>query len=253
MRRLSLSLCAMCFITAGVTGEAFAQSPYDYPTENAPTTLNWTGFYLGAHLGGTWGSSTATDSSSATTLNDYWSAAPSGFVAGAQLGYNWQTGPMIYGLEGDLGNLGLAGSATTTYVPYGYDTSTSTDAGFYLTLRGRLGFLVNGWMLYATGGYIGADTTVSVLEACNSIVCTANVSASTESFRSGWTIGGGFEASVGQGWSAKVEYLYYDLGSETAYTNASISGGPNSWTVTTDGSLVRAGINYRFNSFKFGQ
>jgi outer membrane immunogenic protein len=250
MRRLSVALFALCLISAGLTGNAQAQYG-GYPS--APPALGWTGMYIGAHLGGAWGSSTATDSSSATTLNDYWSAAPSGFVAGAQLGYNWQLGPMVYGLEGDLGNLGLAGGATTSYVPYGYDTSTNTDAGFYLTLRGRLGFLVNGWMLYATGGYIGADTTVSVLESCNSFLCSANISASNESFRSGWTMGGGIEAGISEGWTAKLEYLYYDLGSATAYSSTSNSGGPNSWTIDTDGSLVRVGINYRFGNFKIGQ
>lgn len=257
MRRLSLALFVTCVITAGSIEQALSDgAPYEYEPAGvvaSPASL-WTGFYLGAHVGGTWGSSTATDSSGATTINDYWSAAPSGVVAGAQLGYNWQLGPMIYGLEGDLGNLGLAGSATTSFVPGGYETSTSTDAGFYLTLRGRLGFLMNGWMLYATGGYIGSDTTVSVIEECDSLICTApTVSASNSSFRSGWTLGGGFESELATGWSWKVEYLYYDLGSETAYTDSSIGGGPNSWTVDTDGQLVRAGFNYRFSNFKFGQ
>ena len=79
-------------------------------------------------------------------------------------------GPVIYGLEGDLGNLGLAGSGGY-YVPFGYDASTSTDAGFYMTLRGRLGVLMNGWMLYATAGDPGADTTVSVLRFPCDIFC----------------------------------------------------------------------------------
>lgn len=256
MRRLSLALCVACVITAGATEQALADGePYDYgpATIASPGAPSWRGFYLGAHLGGTWGSSDATDSSGATTLNDYWSAAPSGFVFGAQLGYNWQTGPLLYGIEGDLGNLGLAGGATSSFTPFGYDTSTNTDAGFYMMLRGRVGFLMNGWLLYLTGGYIGADTTVSVIEACNSIICTANVSASNSSFRNGWTFGGGFEAELAPAWTWKVEYLFYDLGSATAYTNASNSGGPNSWTVDTDGQLVRLGINYRFSNFKFGQ
>ena len=81
-------------------------------------------------------------------------------MVGATLGYNWQAGPVLFGLEGDLGNLGLAGSGGY-YVPGGYDASTTTDADFYMTLRGRLGVVMNGWLLYFTGGYLGADTTVS--------------------------------------------------------------------------------------------
>ncbi len=158
---------------------------------------------------------------------------------------------MIYGIEGDLGNLGMAGSGGY-YVPFGYDASTNTDTDFYLTLRGRLGVLMNGWMLYATGGYLGADTTVSILEACDVFCTTPAVSASNSSFRNGWTIGGGFEATIEGAWTAKVEYLYFDLGAVNVTTPPGSGIGANTWNIETDGSLVRAGINYRFNSFKIG-
>jgi outer membrane immunogenic protein len=172
-------------------------------------------------------------------------------VIGGTLGYNWQAGPVIFGLEGDLGNLGLAGSGGY-YVPLGYDASTTTDADFYMTLRGRLGVVMNGWMLYFTGGYLGADTTVSVLEACDTLFCTAPVvSASSSSFRNGWTLGAGLEAAIEGAWTAKIEYLYYDLGTVNLTTPAGVVG-PNNWSVETDGSLVRAGVNYRFNTFKWG-
>jgi outer membrane immunogenic protein len=254
MRRHLFAVFIACVSIAGATEQALSDGApsYDYAAPYTPTPQGWRGFYLGAHLGGTWGSSEAT--SGGTTLNDSWSAAPSGLVAGATLGYNWQVGPVIYGVEGDLGNLGLAGSATN-YVPLGYDASTSTDTGFYMTLRGRVGVLMNGWMLYFTGGYIGADTTASVLEACDAqVVCPGpSVNASSSSFRNGWTLGGGFEAALQGAWSAKVESLFYDLGSTDVATNASFSGGPKTWNIETDGSLVRAGLNYRFNNFKFGQ
>ncbi len=177
MRRHLLAAFVACVSIAGATEAALSDgAPYEYsaaPISNLAS--GWRGFYLGAHLGGTWGSSSA-NGNTGVTLDDSWSASPSGLVAGATLGYNWQVGPVIYGLEGDLGNLGLAGSGGY-YVPFGYDASTSTDAGFYMTLRGRLGVLMNGWMLYATGGYLGADTTVSVLESCDIFCSTPTVSA----------------------------------------------------------------------------
>ncbi len=259
MRRHLLSAFVACVAIAGATGHALSDGepyePYQYAGPVTATAPSWTGFYIGAHLGGAWGSSSASDTSGAT-LNDYWSSAPSGVVAGATLGYNWQFGPLLYGVEGDLGYLGLAGSATSAYVPFGYEASTNTDNGFYMTLRGRLGVLLNGWTLYATGGYLGADTTVSVVEECLDIItCDATIaSASSSSFRNGWTIGGGFEAALEGAWTAKVEYLYYDLGSISVTTPASTLGGPNTWNVATDGNLVRAGLNYRFNGgFRFGQ
>lgn len=249
MRRLSFAFFVACCVTVGVSAPALSQD-FGISVGNSPATYEWRGLYGGAHVGGAWGSSTAHDTAGINTLNDYWSAAPSGVVAGLQLGYNWQNGPLLYGVEGDLGYLGLAGSAATTYVPLGYDASTHTDTDFYLTLRGRLGVIFNQWAFYATGGYIGADTTVSIVEGCDGILgCGApfRVNGSNSSFRSGWTLGGGLEAELdGGGWTAKVEYLYYDLGSKTVTTAA--GGVTSNWTVETDGSLVRAGLNYRFGA-----
>jgi outer membrane immunogenic protein len=245
MRRLSFVLFVACCVTVGISARALSQ---EFGLSwNAPALHEWRGIYGGAHLGGAWGSSKAYDSGG-TILNDYWSAAPSGVVAGLQLGYNWRNGPLLYGAEGDIGYLGLGGSATSTYVPLGYDTSTKTDSGFYMTIRGRLGVILNQWAIYATGGYIGADTKVSILGACDAVLTcsTASVSGSNSSFRSGWTLGGGIEGEVGGPWTAKVEYLYYDLGSTNVHTTG--TGITNTWKVETDGSLVRAGLNYSFNT-----
>jgi outer membrane immunogenic protein len=254
MRRHLLAAFVACVSIAGATEAALSDGApsYDYAPAYTPTPQGWTGFYLGAHLGGTWGSSTA-NGETGVTLDDSWSYSPSGLVIGGTLGYNWQLGPMVYGIEGDLGNLGLGGSGGY-YVPLGYDASTSTDADFYMTLRGRLGFLMNGWMLYFTGGYLGADTSVSVLAECDTLFCSEpTVSASSSSFRNGWTLGGGFEAALEGAWTAKLEYLYYDLGAVTLTTPAGAGLGANTWNVETDGSLIRAGVNYRFNSLKWGQ
>jgi len=245
MRRLSFVVLVACCVTVGISARALSQG-YGYSPGSPPALHQWQGLYGGAHLGGAWGSTTANDTGSANTLDDYWSAAPSGVVAGVQLGYNWVNGPVLYGLEGDLGYLGLAGSATSTYV-LGYDRSTKTDSDFYMTLRARAGVIFNQWMFYATGGYIGADTKVSIVEECSNIVCggTFDVSGSNSSFRSGWTLGGGIEGDLGGPWTAKVEYLYYDLGSRTITTSGT---GATTWNVDTTGSLVRAGLNYKFGS-----
>lgn len=250
MRRLSFALLLSCAIGVGVSAPAAAQD-YGLSFGSQPMALAWQGLYGGVHIGGTWGSSNAYDSGGVNTLDDYWSAAPSGVVAGMQLGYNWVNGPVLYGVEGDLGYLGLAGSATTAYVPFGYDASTQTDLDFYLTLRGRLGIVANSWLFYVTGGYIGADTTVSIIEGCDSALCGGPfvVEGSNSGFRSGWTLGGGLEGEIAPRWTAKVEYLYYDLGSTDVTTKQ--GGVTSNWTVETDGSLVRAGLNYRFSTPSF--
>ena len=255
MRRHWLAVLVAFVSIVGATQRALSDgAPYEYTPPPPPVRIGWTGFYLGVNLGGAWGSSTATDTGG-VVLDDSFSASPSGVVVSANLGYNWQLGPMIYGLEGDIGDLGLASSGGY-YVPFGYDASTTTDTEFYLTLRARLGFLLNGWLLYATGGYIGADTNVQVLEACSSFCTTPTVSASNSGWRNGWTLGGGVELALDGAWTAKVEYLYYNFGSVDVTTPPTSALGGNTWNVETDGSLVRVGLNYRFNGFKgfgFGQ
>ena len=247
MRRIQLVLVLCVAFFSAIGPQHSAADPY--PTTEVLPVHSRGGFYLGANLGGAWGRTTATDVNGFTQAGDYWSAAPSGFSGGVH--YNWQAGPVLYGLEGDLGELGLAGSATQGYIPFIYDTSTSTDMGFYLTLRGRLGVLFNQWLLYGTAGYIGADTTVSVVNACTFPPCSLSFNAQNESFRNGWTAGGGFETVLSGQWTVKVEYLFFDFGS------VNVSGVVNhnayTWNLDTDGSLVRAGINYQvgyWNGFK---
>ncbi len=252
MRRLLIVLM-LSSVSVGVSAPARSDGydrPYAQPYAAPIAPFSWLGFYGGLHLGGAWADTTATDTGGVNTISDYWTAAPSGVVAGAQLGYNWRTGPVLYGLEGDLGYLGLGGNATTSYIPLGYDTSTNTDTGFYLTARGRLGVIVNSYLLYVTGGYFGADTDVSIYGACSALLAcgTPTVQGSSSSFRNGWTIGGGLEAEMGGNWTAKIEYLYYDLGSTTITTTV---GGLDTWKLETDGSLVRAGINFRFGGLSY--
>lgn len=244
MRRLCVVLfvCVMTFaVPARVLGEPWYGSQSYVPTPIHP----WSGFYGGFHLGGTWGGTDAYDSTG-NVVGDYWSAAPSGLVAGVQLGYNWVNGPVLFGVEGDLGDLGLAGSAATSLIPLSYSTYTNTDAGFYMTLRGRLGIVGDQWMGYVTGGWIGADTNVSIVGTCTSFPCGSDsVIASNSEFNSGWTLGGGIEAALSNTWTWKVEYLYYDLG--TSSISGRTSGGtPFRWSTETDGQLIRAGLNYRF-------
>ncbi len=235
MRRPQLVLVLCVAFLSAIGPQCSAAGPYT--TEVVPVHT-WGGFYLGANLGGAWGSTDAYD-------NNGYNAAPSGFTGGAQLGYNWQIGPVLYGIEGDLGELGLAGSATSAFIPFIYDVSTSTDIDFYLTLRGRLGILFNQWLLYGTFGYIGADTTVSVVDACTFPPCgPLSINAQNGSFRNGWTVGGGFETVLSGQWSLKLEYLYFDFGSVNV--SGVSNGNTYSWTLDTDGSLVRAGVNYQF-------
>ena len=157
------------------------------------------------------------------------------------------------GLEGDVGDLGLNGTAAHRVHSVAEElTSSRTEADFYLTARGRIGIVADHWLLYGTGGYFGADMRVGILDACSTVPpCGfATMDARDQSFRSGWTAGGGIEWVLSGPWTAKAEYLYYDLGSKTVSGLAGIVVGPRySWDLDTHGNMVRAGVNYKFTGF----
>jgi outer membrane immunogenic protein len=208
-----------------------------------------------------------------------------GFIGGGQVGYNWQFyNNFVAGIEADIqGIAGSSGSRTFfSAAPAGGIVGAANGANFvtasehrsnldYIgTVRGRLGWLFTPTLLlYGTGGlaYGGVSVNNSFVTTASSAVApiyagAASLASSTfADTRVGWTAGGGLEWMFWPNWSAKVEYLYYDLGSVTTTAFAvappsavSFSGGVlNSWanaiqtTQRFNGNIVRAGVNYHFN------
>jgi outer membrane immunogenic protein len=220
----------------------------------------------------------------ATSLNGPLNiGSTNGFIGGGQVGYNWQPGLMnnnlIFGFEADIQGVIVTGSKSRVVnniwpvaAPTGGSLWNNLDANgnmnFFGTVRGRVGYLVNPTLLvYGTGGlaYGGVSASVNLTQyafnaagAANQLA-TGNVNGSN--VQVGWTGGGGVEWMFMQNWSAKVEYLYYDLGSSNldlnTYANTlragSLVSAPGAaWTASTingrtTGNLVRAGVNYHIN------
>ncbi len=175
---------------------------------------NWTGPYVGLYGGGGWGRS---DFSPALTTGSF---DLSGGVAGGTLGYNYQVGQAVFGIEGDVGWSNIRGSA-----PCG-GTSCETRNNWLGTARGRLGYAADRFMPYVTGGAAFGDIKTSVTGV-----------GSANDTKVGWTLGGGIEAALVGPWTAKIEYLYVDLG-----RGGSIAGSDAGFHT----NIVRAGLNYRF-------
>jgi outer membrane immunogenic protein len=109
------------------------------------------------------------------------------------------------------------------------------------TVRGRLGYAQDGWLLYVTGGYAYARLTTDASASAGGI----SASLSQQDFRSGWTVGGGIEVALTPRWSLKTEYLYMDFGSKnTTWTATGLP--PLSDSTKLNMNLVRIGVNYRF-------
>lgn len=186
------------------------------PAVAAPLPV-WTGFYIGA-VGG-W----AKENSSAN-------GAVSGGLAGGTLGYNWQSGPAVFGIEADAAwsNIG----ATLGIPPILAVSDRIRDLG---TVRGRIGYAFDQVLIYGTGGYAWIDNrfTITVLGA----------SVSDSKFHNGWTAGGGVEVMIAPKWSIKGEYLYRSFESKN-YFVAQVPPGIASGKLNLNS--VQVGVNYHF-------
>jgi len=185
--------------------------PAKAPLYEAP--YNWTGFYVGINGGYGWGTSDV-----ATPFPG--SFDTHGGLAGGTVGYNWQMGQAVLGVEGDIDWSNLRGSGTCGV------TTCETRNDWLSTARLRLGYAVSRFMPFVTGGAAFGDIKNNI----------AGVGNATET-KAGWTVGGGVEAAIAGPWTAKLEYLYADLGHGASVLGADANLKTN---------IVRGGINYRF-------
>ncbi len=225
-----------------------ADLPVKAPMMKPVSVYDWTGVYVGGNIGYSWGRTTpdtalngAPIPSSAVNAN--------GVIGGGQLGYNWQTGNLLLGVEGDLQWSGQTGQGVATMgvavPPLGTLTITQpyiSSLDYFGTVRGRLGYAADRWLLYATGGWAFGHDKLDVLNT--SLTATTLVGYSTD--RNGWTAGGGVEYALNRNWSAKAEYLHIDLGTATI-TNPMVIGTTIATTRVSD-DIVRFGANYRFGA-----
>jgi outer membrane immunogenic protein len=232
--------------------------------------FNWTGWYVGLNAGGAWGRS---DPGTTTVVGPGGYFVPSsppaiaaagaqginssGFTGGGQAGYNWQSGRVVFGLEADVGYLGLNGSASTFALypccaPFGFTVNSSVRTDWTLTFRPRAGFTIDHWLVYATGGIAASHLTTN-FGFVDTTASIATESASIANTRAGWVAGGGAEYALQGPWSIRLEYLHVDLGTmSTTSTNmaslAPLHAYPTNvfgHSVNLRSEIVRFGVNYR--------
>jgi outer membrane immunogenic protein len=233
MNRIVFALILPALALAS-SGHALAASP----------VYDWTGFYIGGHVGGGWASGGA-----GTTTYDEHVGGPqfqtplsldvssSGGLFGAQLGYNKQMGTWVFGIEGDFTGTSLRGSYSTpnfTTAPYagtatpvaeGGITSMSQDINWLATIRGRLGHTWGQGMAYVTGGLALANIDYNgnngdyFGRSCNNRfgafpLCTFPTQSNKT--KVGFAIGTGGEYMLTQNWIVRAEYLFYRFDGESA-------------------------------------
>jgi outer membrane immunogenic protein len=245
------------------------------PAVTAAPVSSWSGLYVGGNLGYGWGDGN-TDFSFLPSPEEFGfnnttlGARSSGVIGGAQFGYNWQIGSVVTGLEADIQGSGLKGSARAPAIPtivplIPFESSLSSEPklSWFGTVRGRLGLTVTPeLLLYGTGGlaYGRVDASANWFESFGEVgaplaLAQVRAPASVRETKVGWTAGAGAEWMFARNWSAKLEYLYVDLGSESAIGEVAANGPIDpidakfkvgySWNFREN--IVRAGVNYHFN------
>jgi outer membrane immunogenic protein len=263
-------------LAALLGGSAFAADMRPAPAyAPPPPAYNWTGGYWGVNVGYSWGDARFDSAfSSAAAGVPLANAAISerqnidGVIGGVQGGYNYQSGIWVWGWETDIqasgqkGGSTFAGALGTGIGPIPFTATTDHKLEWFGTARTRLGFL---WspnvLVYATGGVAYGEVKDSAIINASTAggAVRAQVVDTFKDVKAGWTLGAGIEGALGNGWSAKVEYLYIDLG-ETERTGSAVVLATGAGTVfvananqtfrTTD-NIVRAGLNYKFGSGGF--
>lgn len=214
--------------------------------------FSWTGFYVGGHVGGGWseGDATATVSGFGPFDVPGLGQDGSGVVGGGQIGYNWQFAPnWVLGIEGDISGTGIRKSNSTPVTlggaPLGvaFTHEAERNIDWMASVRGRFGYAADRWLVYVTGGAAWADINYRTNLTGFGLFNSGNFNTT----KSGWTVGGGAEYAFTNNWTARLEYLYYDFGSESV-SNVSAVAPPLAYNTTfsTKVNVVRAGVNYKF-------
>jgi outer membrane immunogenic protein len=228
---------AMLFLAAVSTSASAADLPARIYTK-APVVVaepiyNWTGFYIGANGGYGWGNTNEFPTVSANTT----SFGTSGGLAGGQIGYNWQMGSWVFGLEADGDWANINGSAPCPNPAFTCGSNTRDLASF----RGRIGWAVGPALFYGTGGLGYANTHYTTLLAG---VPAAGSTGVFDTDRWGYAVGVGLEYGFTPNWSAKLEYMHYGFDSVNSAIGSLALLQPVSLSLRID--TVKVGINYRW-------
>lgn len=252
MKSPFLAAVALAFAAAPAWSADLAPAPVAYKAPLPVVSIyNWTGFYIGAHGGYSWGKTIDTTNPGTSQRE------PDGGFGGIQVGYNWQPvgSPWVLGLEADVSFSDIKdswGGATQFDPYYGKD-----GLGTFGTVRGRVGYAFDNVLIYGTGGLawgenkhgFGCDgDRVAITLGCQYRRGGQAFYVDNTDTRIGWTVGAGLEVAFWRHWSAKAEYAYTDYGTNTIYMvdpNYPAARAARNFDGTYH--TVKFGVNYHFN------
>jgi outer membrane immunogenic protein len=230
----------------------------------APATWNWTGLYGGGNVGYAVARDPTTkvgifDGTGNPILDESFYLMPQGVIGGGQIGFNWQASIIVLGVEADLQSTHQhdAQTCATFCDPTGGNSIALVGQRlpWFGTLRARVGLTTGPTLLYLTGGAARGQVVATIAQSDFNGAPLTLREFDFSDVSNGWTFGGGLENRLFGNWTAKIEYLYIDLGSFSGtYFNPSP---PSAFTTThaigssTHDHVVRVGLNYKFDHIPF--
>src|SRR5262245_17671356 len=253
MRKLfhtAAAVAALLALSIAANAAEVGARPPDYappPIYVAPP-FSWTGFYIGPNLGGAWSQRNLTDTLlglSLSNVND-----KGAFIGGGQLGYNYQFGNFVLGIEADFDGVASTNSPGAGVAGPAFGTQVTNNNRWIATLAGRFGIANDTWLFYgkAGGGWVGSDDLT-----ITNTVTGASITLSNNTTNSGWLVGGGIEWAFAPNWSVKIEYDYLGLSSRTfTVPTGGFLAGDTFTTSNPNVQMVKVGANYLFKYWAGG-
>jgi outer membrane immunogenic protein len=221
-----------------------------------PAVFNWTGFYVGGHIG----SGVAHGQLNGLPPGGFLFPVPTppldfradGFVGGGQLGYDWQWMNWVVGLEGDISASHLRNTAPFQIFNL-FTTTAGTgqlDTDLFTTARARIGYAAGNLLFYGSGGFAWVREKLNIMGTSQTcfLLCGPVTSFTSSDARwvGGWAAGGGIDYAFAPNWFVRVEYLRIDVGAHKFNVDPNLSGTPLSLASHFD--VARFGLNYKFGS-----
>jgi outer membrane immunogenic protein len=242
MKKLLLGTIGLFALSGSAMAADLPARTYKAPPVVVAPIYDWSGFYIGANGG--WGESRncwGIVPLAGTTIPDG-CASRSGGVFGGQLGYRWQSGQFVFGLEGQGDWANLSGSRVSVFNPF-FSTGVKVDAVGLFT--GQIGYAWNASLLYLKGGAATTRNRFDVWTTASGV----NV-ATASSNRWGGTVGVGWEYGFAPNWSAGIEYDHLFMGDSNnsfSVANPLLAGAAN--RISQDVDMVTLRVNYRFGGY----